>query len=655
MAVLAMEKVQILGLKKDLQEVLSYLQESGLMQIDDVRSSDDVELENLAKKDHEVDYAVAKLDFAIKFLKDHAPKRPIWAGQPTLSVEQALETVKSFDYEKIIKECEKLEEDFVADQNEKNHLTAEAALLEDWKKLPFDLDLERETESSRIHIGLVPVAEYEKFKEGFKQLGALTELQKVDADKVNVRVVLVIGKDLLHEAKLFLGKSKFQEVELPVHKNSVKDHLKDIAKRLEELEKAMEKHEKEFVRLAKNSEKLQIVHDVFTWQQDETRVHEKLAGTDFSFVIEGWFAELDRKKIEEALGKKASAISIEKIKPEEGEEAPILLHNKRVSWPFESVTRLYGFPTASEVDPTPFLAIFFIVFFALCLTDAGYGLSLFVIMFAMLKFFNLPKESTGLIKLLMWGGLVTMVAGFFFGGYFGMTAEQAPAFMVAGDAFKGQLINAAAGTGPLTFLILALGLGIIHVLFGKVIDGWWKIKQGQYLDALLDSFLWIYYILALVGFGLASTGVVIPVEYAEIMKWCVLGGTAAMVLTQGRKQKGILGKIGIGVLSLYGLVGYLGDVLSYSRIMALGLGTGIIAFAMNTIAGLAMEMIPYVGFIFAGFVLLLGHVMNLVLSALGAFIHSARLQFVEFFSKFMEGGGSEFKPFKRNCKYIIIQ
>lgn len=655
MAVLAMEKVQILGLKKDLQDVLSYLQESGLMQIDDVRSSDDVELENLAKKDHEVDYAVAKLDFAIKFLKDYAPKRPIWAGQPTLSVDEALGTVKSFNYEKVIKECEKLEEDFVADQNEKNQLTAEAALLENWKKLPFDLDVERETETSRIHIGLVPVAEYENFKEGFKKLGDLTELKKVDADNINVRVVLVVGKSLLHEAKLFLGKSKFQEVELPIHKGSVKERLKKIASRLSELEKEMEKHEKEFVRLAQDSEKLQIVHDVFTWQQDETRVHEKLAGTDFSFVIEGWFAEVDRKKIEEALEKKATAISIEKIKPAKGEEAPILLHNKRVSWPFESVTRLYGFPTASEVDPTPFLAIFFIVFFGLCLTDAGYGLSLFVIMFVMLKFFKLPKESTGLIKLLMWGGLVTMVAGFFFGGYFGMTAEQAPAFMVAGDAFKGQLINAAAGTGPLTFLILALGLGIVHVLFGKVIDGWWKIKQGQYLDALLDSFLWIYYILALLGFGLSSAGVLIPAEYSEIMKWCVLGGTGAMILTQGRKQKGIVAKLGIGVLSLYGLVGYLGDVLSYSRIMALGLGTGIIAFAMNTIAGLAMEMIPYVGFIFAGIVLLLGHVMNLVLSALGAFIHSARLQFVEFFSKFMEGGGSEFKPFKRNCKYIIIQ
>jgi V/A-type H+/Na+-transporting ATPase subunit I len=656
MAVLAMNKIQILGLKKDLQEVLPFLQKGGVMQIDEVRSDEDttVELESLSKKDPDLDFNLAQLDFAIKFLKDHAPKRPIWAGKPSLSLESAMGTVNEFDYKGIIKECQSLEETHVADENEITALEAESALLTEWIKLPFDLNVPRVTESTRIHIGKVPKAECAGIRAELKKMSELTSMQKIDEDETSCLLVIVISKKHADDAKLILGQHKFQEIELPVHESNIKDRIEAITARLAELAKNMEKHKDEFIRLAKNSENLQIVHDVFIWQQDETRIHEKLKGTDFSFVIEGWIAQLDREELEKDLAEIA-VTAIEDVELEEDEQAPIYLHNSRVSWPFESVTRLYGFPTASEVDPTPFLAIFFIVFFGLCLTDAGYGLSLFVIMFAMLKFFKLPNESKGLIKLLMWGGLVTMVAGFFFGGYFGLTVDQAPAFMVEGEMFKGQLINAAAGTGPLTFLILSLGLGILHVLFGKVIDGWWKIKQGQFLDAILDSFLWIYYILALVGFGLAATGNVIPAEYAETLKWCVLGGTAAMVLTQGRKQKGIVGKLGLGVLSLYGLVGYLGDVLSYSRIMALGLGTGIIAFAMNTIAGLAMEMIPYIGFIVAGVVLVLGHVMNLVLSALGAFIHSARLQFVEFFSKFMEGGGTEFKPFKRNCKYIIIQ
>lgn len=654
MAVLAMDKIQILGMKKDLQPILALLQKEGLMQIDEVKSESEIELEKLYKKDHEVDYAVAKLDFAIGFLKDYAPKRPIWVGKPALTLEEALKTVKDFDYEKVVKETEELEENLNTDKNEADHLKAQAALLEDWTHLPFDLDTERETETTRIHLGTISVMDYEKLREEMDKLSKLNSIQKIASDQSTIRVIVVISKKHTDEAKLLLSKFKFQEVDLPVYNMSVSERLKAIKSRLKELDGKMKTHEETFKRLAKDYEKLQVAHDVFIWQQDENNVHERLKGSDFSFIIEGWVAKLDRKKLEEKLSAIA-VVAIEDVKLEEDEQAPIYLHNKRAVKPFESVTRLYGFPKASEVDPTPFLAIFFIVFFGLCLTDAGYGLSLFIIMFLALKFFKLPKESLGLIKLLMWGGIVTMVAGVFFGGYFGMTIEQAPAFLVDGDHFKWQIINPSQGNGPLTFLIFAMVLGIVHVIFGIMVNGYWKIRQKQYLDALLDSGLWLYFIVVLLSWALSKAGILVPGELSGTLVYFVYAGVALLILTQGRNQKGILKKFGIGVLSLYNLVGYFGDVLSYSRLMALGLGTGIIAFAMNTIAGLANDMIPYVGFIFGFIVLIIGHLLNLVLSALGAFIHSARLQFVEFFSKFMEGGGSEFKPFRRECKYIVIK
>jgi len=656
MAVLAMQKIQILGMKKDLPKVLDLLQKQGVVQVEELNEEAGKELENIQKEEHDIDYIVANTDFAIKLLSPHAKKRPIWAGKPTLTAESALGTAKGgFDYRGIIKDCQNTEEKFNADQNATHALEAEEMLLQNWVGLHFKLDTPRETKSVRIHTGEIPVAEYDLFKKSLQNLSPLTSVEKINEVSPVIYCVVAIAKTKLGEAKQLLAKHKFQEVELPSHPVTVSERLKQITEEKETLKTCLASHEDKFKHLAKHMENLQIVHDVFAWQQEDQRVREKLKGTTYSFIITGWVAKLDLDSLGEKLHEIASHSVIHKIKPDKDEETPILLHNKRVSWPFESVTKLYGFPLASEVDPTPFLATFFIVFFALCLTDAGYGLVLFLIMFLMLRFFNIPKESSGLIRLLMWGGLVTIVAGYFFGGYFGLTPDQAPAFMVEGDSFKGQLVNASAGNGPLIFLTLALVLGIVQVLFGKFVDGWWKMKQKQYLDALLDSFLWIYFLCAIIAFGLASSGLLIPAEYTELMKWLVLGGVAAMILTQGRKQKSIIGKVGIGVLSLYGLVGYLGDILSYSRIMALGLATGIIAFAMNTIAGLAYELIPYVGFIFAIFVLILGHVMNLVLSALGAFIHSARLQFVEFFGKFMEGGGTEFKPFKRDCKYIVIQ
>lgn len=651
-----MDKIQILGLKKDLQRVIAFLQESGEVQIDEVKVDEEnsLALESLAKQDHNSDYDVAQVDFALKLLGDYAKKRPIWAGKPTLSIESAKGTIENFDYKKVIEECENLEESFNSKKNDLASLEDEKRLLTEWIDLPFDLHTPLETESSIIQIGIISANAYDTFKKELHETSELTSVRKITGDKAKVKLSVVYTKEIKEEIKLLFGKHKFQEVALPVYEMSVAERIDEIEKKTKKLAEGIKDDEKKFKKLAEDYENLQIVHDVLVWEKDNVHVHEKLKGTEFSFIIEGWVAKLDRKELEEGLNK-IGTVAVETLKLEEDEQAPIYLHNKKAAWPFESVTKLYGFPKANEVDPTPFLAIFFIVFFGLCLTDAGYGLTLFIIMFAALKFFKLPKESLGLIKLLMWGGLVTMVAGVLFGGYFGLTVDQAPSFMVAGESFKGQIINASAGNGPLTFLILALVLGIVHVIFGIMVDGYWKIKQKQYMDALLDSGLWIYFISVLLSWALAKAGILVPAAAGDILLYFVLAGVALLILTQGRKQKGIVKKVGIGVLSLYNLVGYFGDVLSYSRIMALGLGTGIIAFAMNTIAGLAYEMIPYVGFIFAGAVLLAGHLLNLVLSALGAFIHSARLQFVEFFSKFMEGGGSEFKPFKRECKYIIIK
>lgn len=657
MAVLEMEKIQILGMKKNLPKVLECLQKQGVMEVRDVSEPEEntAILEALEQEDHDIDYVIANTDFAIKTLTPYAKKRPVWAGKLTLSPESALGTVKTFDYRKNIKEVAAIEERHVAAQNRIHALEAEAALLHHWTNLKFNLDTPRETAHVRILTGEMPATELDALTHAIRELGPLTALEPIEQTPQATTLVVILAKKHVDEGKQILARHKFQEIELPEYAMTAPERLAEIQQEHDAHQAELANCESEYKTLAENLENLHVVHDVFVWQQEEQRVREKLKGTKYSFVITGWVAKQDRTKLERELEDISKNIHVHLLEPDLGETMPIKLHNRKAAWPFESVTKLYGFPLADEVDPTPLLATFFIVFFALCLTDAGYGLLLFLIMFIVLRFFNLPKESTGLIKLLMWGGVITMVAGYFFGGYFGLTPDQAPSFMVENGAFKGQLLNATVGNGPLTFLILALVLGIMQVIFGKIVDGLWKIKQKRYMDALLDSFLWVYFLLAIIAFGLGKSGALIPVEYATFSKWLVLGGVAAMILTQGRKQKSIAGKLGLGLLSLYGLVGYLGDILSYSRIMALGLGTGIIAFAMNTIAGLAYELIPYVGIVFAIIVLILGHVMNLVLSALGAFIHSARLQFVEFFGKFMEGGGIAFKPFKRSCKYIVIQ
>jgi V/A-type H+-transporting ATPase subunit I len=203
----------------------------------------------------------------------------------------------------------------------------------------------------------------------------------------------------------------------------------------------------------------------------------------------------------------------------------------------------------------------------------------------------------------------------------------------------------------------------VQVLVGIAVDGWWKVKQGHRTDAIFGPFLWLFTLITGILAALTSLEVV---NLGSAPLTLMLAGVVLLVLTQGREafrgfgQKSALGKtgalvkaFGMGLLSLYSVVGYVSDVLSYSRLMALGLGTGIIAYAVNIIAGIVVDLIPVVGIVFAILILIIGHLGNLGLSALGAFIHSGRLQYVEFFGKFLEGGGTAFKPLAKNRRYTM--
>lgn len=173
-------------------------------------------------------------------------------------------------------------------------------------------------------------------------------------------------------------------------------------------------------------------------------------------------------------------------------------------------------------------------------------------------------------------------------------------------------------------------------------------------EAILDGGTWTFTLTG-IGFFIVASALNFSELATIIGKYWIYAGLVAIVLTQGRSKKGFIGKLLTGTISLYNLVGYLSDVLSYSRLLALGLATTIIGVAVNTISGIVLELIPYVGWIFMIAILIGGHLFNLLINTLGSFIHSGRLQFVEFFGKFLEGGGKDFKPFSKKTKFTLIK
>ncbi|MDP3964967.1 MAG: V-type ATPase 116kDa subunit family protein, partial [bacterium] len=368
------------------------------------------------------------------------------------------------------------------------------------------------------------------------------------------------------------------------------------------------------------------------------------------FSISGWVPEQRLGQLRGKLESVTENVATSELAIEEGEEPPVLLENNAVVSPFETVTNIYGAPKSTELDPTPYLAPFFILFFAICLSDAGYGLLLAGLSYGAIKLFKLPKENQGFFRLFVYAGIMTFVVGVLFGGWFGLVLEDLPENAITSLLLSLKVIDPV--TSPLTMLVISLALGVVQIIVGITVNLYYQLKRKN-LGRAFDAGAWLFFMFGVVFWLLA--GQVFKQEGLQAVGlYWIYAALAVLVLTQGRRQKNIFMKLPSGILSLYSLVGYFSDVMSYSRLLALGLSTGIIAMVVNMVALLFRDMIPFVGWPVAVAILIGGHAFNLAINTLGSFIHSGRLQYVEFFPKFMEGGGSRFKPFAREAAYIHL-
>lgn len=413
------------------------------------------------------------------------------------------------------------------------------------------------------------------------------------------------------------------------------------------LDKELEDVHQSRIRLAEELPSLSRALVYLRWLDDKQAVREAMRETQSTVTLFGWVAKKNMPHLEKKLNDLSDATAILKVKPDENETMPVQLKNPKFLTPFESVTKLYGLPQSTEMDPTPFLSLFFILFFALCLTDAGYGLVQAAVVGGYLIHSRKKVEEAPLAWLLFLSGIVTVIVSIPFGGWFGMTPEMAPSFMTETRAdgtmwFKGQIWNLGETEG-ITFLQnLSIALGIAHLSFGVALAAYWKILQGKFAAAFWQDVSTLAMIGSLLFWGFA------PAELKQVAVYTVYGAVAFMVWGKGYGSP-VLKRPLFGILqTLNWFLGMMGNVLSYLRILALGLVTGALAFTVNLVAEQIGALLPwFVAIPFMILVYVVGHFANIVLNVLGAFIHSGRLQFVEFFSQFFEGGGRPFRPFAR--------
>ncbi len=380
--------------------------------------------------------------------------------------------------------------------------------------------------------------------------------------------------------------------------------------------------------------------DAIAFIEEQESTLGRQARTESTVIVSGWVPESECEKCEKVLTKAGCGYELED--PGEGDDVPIKLKSGKFTQPFYEVVKMFGMPAYDSIfDPDPVISIFYLIFFGFMMADVGYGILITLGCFLGLKLLKPRGGMKSMLTLFMYCGIATAVAGVITGGYF---SDAITAFS---GAFLGKEITIPPLwfnplEDPLTMLIFSIVLGIIHIMYAMALVSARRIKRGDVVGGITGSLSW-YLIFA----GVAA---LVLVKGSKLGMYLMIAGVAVMLIFGGWGEKGLKRFTG-GFSALYGITGIFSDAMSYSRIMALGLSGAVMGQVFNRMGTMMKGPAGIVLFII---VFIIGHVFNLAISMLGAYVHTGRLQYVEFFGRFYEGGGRAFEPLKINTKYTDI-
>ncbi len=410
--------------------------------------------------------------------------------------------------------------------------------------------------------------------------------------------------------------------------------IKDIKIRQREIEYHREEITKNICRQFMTVEfanNLAVLKDYYSVELQKVAAMKNMKSIKSTFLFEAWVPAISESAVDKRLEESPLTLAYLLRDPLEGECPPTLCINNGIVTPYQDVTNMFNVPSYAEINPNPFVAFFFLLFFGVMISDFGYG-AIMTIGAAITLIIKKPrKNELGLVKILLGGGISTMMWGILFGGYFGIDSAIIDA---AGIPYWFSPI-----TDPIMMLYLALGLGIFQMLTGIGVNAYALFKEKKPLDAIFGCFSWYALVIGVAMFGLG--GSIDGVKYTGLA--LLIAGLLGLMIAGSLHKKGAK-KIGGAFGNLYSLVNFFSDLLSYTRLFGLGLATGVIALVFNQIGMVILDINLVIGIVMTPLILIVGHTFNIGINTLGAYVHNSRLQFVEFFGKFYEGQGYLFSP-----------
>ncbi len=501
--------------------------------------------------------------------------------------------------------------------------------VKDWEGLNYPLEDIHDGKYICIMLATVPTVAKSRIGEVIQDIGAY---ETVYENPSKTGIVLTVLKESFNERSTDIKALGFERVTLPIESGTVKEFINAHFELIEKNENEVKEIKQRLASLSKEHS------DVFKLALEKERAASerdsvKLISTRETLFFKGWVPEKYSEDFEKAIKQDVPISDITFSDPTDEDDVPTFLENGRITSQFEGITNMFDPPSYKKsFDPNPVMAPWYWLIFGMMMGDAGYGV-LLALLIILAKSFMKPTGGTlQLMNVMLYSSVTTVIFGVLFGSYFG--EELLP-----------PLIGFTSMGDPIKMLIFTIVIGVLHIFTGIITKMYILIRDGQWLDAIFDNFSWMMII--------SGIGMIFIPRLDKIGMILAIAGAVIILFTAGRHKKGIIGKATGGLLGLYDITSYFSDILSYSRILALGLATGVVGFVMNMLAEMVQGSV--IGFILSLVIYAVGHLFNLALGLLSAYVHDCRLQYIEFYSKFYDGGGKLFRPFKIKTSYINIK
>lgn len=648
MAIVKMNKFTLLAFESKKDELLKKLQAFSNVEFINLQDEKFLGTNKILKtlKKDKVDPNIgkwedqlSKVKFVLQFLENYVPKQSLIKSlreeKIAITMSELESKVLDSKWEEIYKKVREKENQLTKLESEKTKLSGIVESLRPYENFNAPLNSLKELKQTSYFLGGIS----SRYEENLKIDLNDCYIEIVSKNNQDIYFLALANKEnskTVEEVLRGYGFTPFKSDEEDVPLKLIHDYNERIS--LIDSDKFLLREE--LAGYDEEIKKIQLAYEYYNNLVYRKTISSSFLKTEGTILIKGWIPVKQNEKLASIVGEVSGEdhyLNFEDVKEEEIDDVPIQLENNDLNASFEAVTSMYSLPKYNYIDPTPLVTPFYLIFFGMMVADAGYGLLMLIGTLFALKYLNFDMSMKKMIKFFMYLSFPTIVFGLIYGSVFGNIVPM-----------KGLIDT---NRDVMTILAMSLAFGVIQIFFGLGIKAFVLIKMDNPLEAFMDSGSWVITLVSLGGLG-AGSAFNIP----ALKTICAIGaiiGSLLIVFTQGRYMQSKGGKIGQGLYELYGITSYIGDLVSYTRLMAIGLSGGSIAGAINMI----MKMVPGpVGvFIIGPLIFVIFQTVNLLLSLLSGYVHSLRLTYVEYFSKFYEGGGKPFEPFETQNKYINLK